>query len=106
MSCFWGIWPPPSPLPLSAAGLDPKLQSVVVDDGIHKSGKKDLKSVCRLVGFGFLCRWWQEELRCMGAVQEDEGMEQLLIAGFVHGPAVSGCGQCDWPSANRLMAWG
>lgn len=25
-----------------------------------------------------------------GAVQEEEGMEQLLIAGFVHCPAVSG----------------
>lgn len=75
---------------MSGTVLELKVQSVVVDDGIHKSGKKDLKSVCRLVGFGFLCRWWQEELWCVGAVQEDEGMEQLLIAGFVHGPAVPG----------------
>lgn len=62
---------------------------------MHKSGKKDLSflEISLQIGWRWVCvvcRWWQEELWCSGAVQEDEGMEQLLIAGFVHCPAASG----------------
>lgn len=54
LSCFWEVWPPPGLLPLSATGLELKFQSVVVDDGVDQSGEKDLKSVCRVVGFGIV----------------------------------------------------
>lgn len=115
MSCFWGIWPPPSPLPLPATGLELKLQLVVVDDGIHKSRKKDLSflEISLQLGWHWVCvacRWWQEELWCSGAVQEEEeeGMNGAVINSRLCSLpcSVRLSGQCDWPAPNLANGLG